>query len=128
VDAKQKWELELAYAIKSAFKRYAKKHRAEYASCFENLDRVHEILCNGHSWGSFQVGFLRTEGDGLFRVGQTGVAHARETRLYIHVDEAARRIHVLTIGDKDSQQDDIRDARKIVGEIRKKMDHEDKEE
>ena len=56
-DAKQTWELDQSRAIKSAFKQYAKKHRAEYASCFENLDRVLEILNNGHKWGSFQIGF-----------------------------------------------------------------------
>lgn len=57
---------------------------------------------------AFQVGFLRSEGQGVYRIGQTGVKHARETRLYVHIDEAARVVRVLTMGGKDSQSDDIR--------------------
>ena len=112
------WEIDSQHAVKSAFKKYARKHRAEYASCFENLDRVVEILAKGHAWGSFQVGFLRSEGDGIYRIGQTGVPHARETRLYIYAVVEQQRILLLTIGDKDSQQDDLRQAKAIVQTIR----------
>ena len=119
-NADQNWEQIAQHAIRSAFKKYAKKHRAEYESCFENLDRVMEVLSKGHAWGSFQLGFLRSEGDGVFRIGQTGVPHARETRLYVYVDADQCQIFLLTIGDKDSQQDDLLQAKAIAQTIRGK--------
>lgn len=112
------WEPDSTYANRNAFKKYGKKHRAEYESCFENLDRVVGLLNQGHRWGSFQIGCLRSEGDGLYRIGQTGIAHAKETRLYIYAFEIGCRIYLLTIGDKDSQEDDIKESKSKILEIR----------
>lgn len=114
------WAICDDYAIRSRFKQCRKNHAREYSSCFENLDRLIEILDQGHKWLSFQLGYLRSEGGDVFRIGQTGVPHAKEIRLYIHADENARTIYLLTMGDKDSQQDDIREAKGLVVSFKKK--------
>lgn len=103
------WEVIQELAERGRFKDYNKKHPREYAACFVNLNEVAMLL--GRSAGGvkkIQVSFFRSEGQGVYRIGQTAVKHAKETRLYVHIDEASRRIHILTIGDKDSQFDDIR--------------------
>ena len=102
------WTVHDDLAERSRFKEYNRKHPREYAACFANLSQLVALLRQFGGIKGFQVGFLRSEGQGVYRIGQTGVKHARETRLYVHIDETARVVRVLTIGDKDSQSDDIR--------------------
>jgi hypothetical protein len=104
----EKWKVDEAFAERSRFKEYNRKHPREYAACFSNLSHLIDLLQQFGAIKAFQVGFLKSEGQGVYRIGQTGVKHARETRLYVHVDETAKVARVLTIGDKDSQSDDIR--------------------
>jgi len=116
-DKHNKWKMCDDYAIRSSFKRCRKKHPREYESCFENLDRVLEYLDNGFKWLSFQFNYLRSEGGDVFRIGQTGVPHAQETRLYIYCVETETTIYLLNMGDKDSQQEDIKNAKGLVERI-----------
>jgi hypothetical protein len=101
-------------AERSRFKEYNRKHQREYAACFSNLTQLMTLLQQYGGVKGFQVGFLRSEGQSVYRIGQTGVKHARETRLYVHIGETARVVRVLTIGDKDSQSDDIRRCHAIA--------------
>jgi putative component of toxin-antitoxin plasmid stabilization module len=94
------------------------KHPRETASVNDNLRRVFEQLRSGKRLASFKFGFFRSEGDGLYRIGQTGVPGARETRLYIFPDEASSTVFVLGMGDKDMQQRDIKHAKEMIRDIR----------
>ena len=120
-----RWNISSEYAVRSKFKRYNKKHPREYAACFENLDRLQAYLDDGYAWNTFQFGFLRSEGNGLYRVGETGIAHARGTRLYVYVSEAERTIYVISIGDKDTQQGDLGEAKEILERLKK--EHQDEQ-
>lgn len=108
------WALNNDLAERSRFKEYNRKHPREYASCFSNLTQLLTLLQQFGGVKGFQVGHVRSEGRGVYRIGQTGVKHARETRLYVHIDETARVVRVLTIGDKDSQSDDIRQCHSMT--------------
>lgn len=94
-------------AERSRFKEYNRKHPREYAACFANLAQLIQLLQQFGNIKGFQVGFLRSEGQDVYRIGQTGVKHAHETRLYIYVKQTMLTVHILTIGDKATQQDDI---------------------
>jgi hypothetical protein len=85
---------------------------------FANLDRVLGILREGRKIGSFQIGFFRPEGEGVFRIGQTGVPSAKESRLYVYPNEQNHTRYVLSIGIKDGQSRDIGEAKTIVREIK----------
>ena len=117
-DSATEWTLSEDLAERSRFKEYNRKHPREYAACFANLSTVLDLLRQFRAVKGFQVGFLRSEGQGVYRIGQTGVKHARETRLYVHIDEAVYVVRVLTIGDKDSQSDDIRRCHATVGKLK----------
>lgn len=108
------WVYEDKFAISSAFKRYARKHHAETASCFVNLEKVMALLNSGNKIGSFNLSFFRHEKAGIFRIGQRGRKGLKETRLYVFPDEDAQTMVLLTIGDKDSQSRDIEQAGNIV--------------
>lgn len=112
------WQIENAYALSGKFSRYSKKHPAEYASVFANLDKIMRLLASGNRIGGFRVGFFRSESDGVYRIGQTGVASAKETRLYVYPDERNRLMYVLTVGDKDSQSADIAESKDLVSRIK----------
>lgn len=104
---KPKWGIDNTLAEKGTIKRYQKRHPDEVASCYANLLLVLDRLNFGIPFAKVEYGFLRPEGGNVFRIGQTGLRHARETRLYIYVKVVETTIFVLTVGDKDSQQDDI---------------------
>lgn len=112
------WQTDTAYASAGKFSRFAKKCAAEYDSLFANLEKIMRLLRAGHKIGGFSIGFFRSEGDGVYRIGQTSVRAARESRLYIYPDEAKRIMHILTVGDKKTQQDDINEAKRAVKHIK----------
>ena len=63
------------------------------------------------------MNFFRRESGDIWRIGQTGVPSAKETRLYILVLVLPKAIHVLTIGDKDTQQADLAKCKQIESAI-----------
>ena len=100
-------------------KKLGRTYQAEVASCMANLKRVLALLDANVPLGSFRFSFLRPEGGGIYRIGQTGVDAAREMRLYVAFEEAARTAYLLGIGTKNTQQRDIASARLQVRRIGK---------
>jgi len=115
------WQIDLCWASKNQFAKFNKKHPDEYASLFSNLEKVMLILKKGNRIGTFSMGFFRSEGEGIYRVGQTAVESAKESRLYVYPDEANRVTYILGIGDKDSQGDDINGAKKYARQIKHQL-------
>jgi len=118
IDSKETWVLDTAHAPRSQFKRFRKNHPAEFTSCFTNLGKIKSLLDAGHSIKGFRVGFFRSEGDELYRVGQSGVRGAKESRLYLHPGEDGKTIYILGIGTKETQQQDIGSAKKLIKKIK----------
>jgi len=113
----QDWSVDDSHADKNRFKKYGKSHAREVASCFANLATVVGLLKAGAALGSFRLNFFRRESGDIWRIGQTKVPSARETRLYILVLVFPKAIHVLTIGDKDTQQADLAKCKQIESAI-----------
>lgn len=68
-----------------------------------------------------KAGFLHPEPQGVLAIDQKGSGKAlAETRLYVYPDEDDEIAHVITLGDKRSQPDDIALCRQFVAELRKK--------
>jgi len=83
-----------------------------------NLDVVVVLLNQYGGVKGFHLGFFRSEGQNIYRIGQTGVKHALETRLYVHIDEARRCVRVLTIGAKSGQSEDIRRCHEVAKNLK----------
>jgi hypothetical protein len=113
------WSLDLSLAEAGRFKDYQKRHEREHASCFVNLGTLLEMLDRYGSPKGFGLGFFRSEGRGVYRIGQTGVKHAKETRLYVYPSDVLRLVYVLTIGTKESQKDDVARCWRAAEEIRR---------
>ncbi|EIP99437.1 hypothetical protein OpiT1DRAFT_03954 [Opitutaceae bacterium TAV1] len=113
------WSLDIGHASKSQFAKFQKNHPKEFTSLFANLEKIMGLLRAGNKVGGFHVRFFRSEGGEVYRIGQTGVPGALESRLYVYPDTELKIMHVLEIGGKTGQQADIRSARKKVIEIQK---------
>lgn len=109
------WAVDFSLANHSALRRFQKNHVQEYASCLRNLDKVIMLLDDGHALNTLNrnPGFFRSERKSVFRVGQTGLVGAKETRLYVYPVESEK---VVT---KESQESDINEAHRTVKSFRK---------
>ena len=120
-----KWNIDNSFASKSKFKKVAKRHTAEFDACMGNLDKVRNQLLTGAKLGSFKLGFFRSEGDDLYRVGQTGVSSAKELRLYVYFYQSeCGVIYPITIVTKETQQADIKEAKKTIKGIEGKHEND----
>lgn len=112
MDEKITWVVRSDYSDKNRFKKYNKKHRNEVLSCTENLEHLTKFLNDG---GTLQqaltFGYFGPEGNDVYRIGQTKVKGARETRLYIYARILGPEIQVLTIGDKSTQKEDVKNCK-----------------
>jgi hypothetical protein len=92
MSSEAQWQIDTAYASTGKFSKFAKKHQAEFDSLFANLNKILRLLRTGYKVGGFQIGFFRPEGEGLYRIGQTGVRNAKESRLYVYPDTTENTI------------------------------------
>lgn len=114
------WQIDTAHLVnRHQAKTLARRYPAEVASCMKNLEKVVDELESGTSVSRIPFSCFRSEGDGVFRIGQTGVASAREMRLYITFAFIAHVVYILAIGTKNTQPRDIADARRIAQTLRK---------
>jgi len=100
------WQIDTAHASQGKFKKFASKYRRGIRVVVRESREILALLRGGQKLGAFQVGFFRSEGQGVYRIGQTGVPSAKESRLYVFPEEEQRVMYVLTIGTKEGQSDD----------------------
>ena len=115
------WRISNEFATGSRFKKFAESYPREYQSCGSNLQRLLNFLNSGLQLSVLaqNLSFFRSEREGLYRIGQSGVKSAKETRLYVYPHDTCRIIFILDIGTKETQRNDIASARKIIREIRR---------
>lgn len=105
------WEIQPTEEFERLAKTWLKRHRRELHQALQNLDALHKALNAGalvpQARQSF--GFVHDEPGGIIAIDQKGAGKGtRETRLYVWLDGLGHRIHLIRIGDKGSQDDDIR--------------------
>ena len=116
------WKIETARIVnRHQFKTLSRRYRAEFASCFQNLGRVIDLLKTATPLSEIAFPFFRPEGDGVFRIGQTGVRSAREMRLYVTFVFIHETAYLLTLGTKETQSRDIADARRAARKLKEEI-------
>lgn len=116
----KQWEISNDFATENRFKKFAENHPREFDSCGTNLQRLSSHLNSGIQLSVLaqNLSFFRSEGDGLFRIGQTGIRSAKESRLYICPHEPSKTIFILEIGTKETQRADIASSKKTIKQIK----------
>jgi hypothetical protein len=116
------WEIEVSSYYGRKLAKYQKKHPNEVFACLNNLDTYKQALDSGASPRLIKAGFIHPEPKGAVAIDQSGApGSSRETRLYIYAFEVARVVHLITIGDKNTQADDIKDVKRYVDAVRKEQ-------
>lgn len=113
----KEWEFNDDHATRSKFKKFNKAHPKEFVSLFANLDTIQRYLNLGLNISTFKLGFFRSEGDGVYRISQTSIPSAHESRLYVYLCAQDRTIYILGIGDKPSQKADIKAAKTLARKL-----------
>ena len=109
------WEIAPTNLFERLEKRYAKKRPAELAAVLRNLLRYLDLLNAAPNSKAVQAGFLHREPAGVIAVDQKGGgANLAETRLYTLADDSAKVLHLIVIGDKGSQANDIQISREFA--------------
>lgn len=114
------WELQATEEYGRRLKQFAKKHRRELAAALDNLDTYHRTLQAGVKPLQVKFGFMHPEPLGVVAVDQKGGGKGlRETRLYVYPDAETETLHLITLGDKGTQERDIALCREFVLGLRK---------
>lgn len=115
------WSLEPEEHFVRRFERYRKKHPGEAEAVLNNLDTYLTLLNSGLHPNQVRVGFIHQERyHGLIAIDQKGASpKPRQTRLYVFADVGAQVIHLVTVGDKNSQKQDHAYCRKYIDTLRK---------
>lgn len=112
------WTLRLTDEFERRRKRYAKKRGRELRAVRGNLDVFVESLNEGAKPQQAKFGFIHPEPLGVLAIDQKGGGkNLAETRLYVFPDEAGRVLYAITLGDKQSQGDDIETCKQFVRDL-----------
>lgn len=118
------WIIEDSDLFKRKLKQYEKKHRRETIAALTNLDTYVRLLNDSFKPAQIEAGFIHHEPQGVKAVDQKGAGNKpRQTRLYFYPCEQDHTVYLITIGDKNSQKNDVRDSREFVNKLRADIDN-----
>jgi len=108
--------MQIAPEFERTKKHYDKKRPAELAAVLRNLARLLEQLNALSHCRAAQAGFLHHEPAGIWALDQKGPSRTKlqETRLYVFPVEETKTLHIITVGNKNSQATDLRCAADYV--------------
>ena len=96
--------------------RICKKHPKEFQNVFQNLDTYKKTLDEGVSLEQAKrtLPFIHNEKNSLLAIDQRPPKGGFQLRLYIYPHEQTQTIYVITIGDKQTQQNDIKTGHQFI--------------
>ena len=105
------WKIVIADGFSPRFNKMRKRYPQETTAVMTNLDRYKKALDDGGIPQNVSAGYIHPEKKGVIAIDQSGSSGA-QLRLYLVPQ--SQEIHLITIGDKRSQQEDIRTAHEYV--------------
>lgn len=113
------WEIETTTQYERDLKWYDKKHPSELAAVLRNLDRYFKQLIVIGNATLIEAGYIHHEPHGVVAIDQKGGGKAlQETRLYAFANMEQNVLYLITIGNKDTQKNDIAICNSFVESIR----------
>ena len=117
------WNIEPTDKFSRKYKLFEKKHEDELIAMWNNLDTYLKTLQKTDNPQVITGGYIHPEGQGIVAIDQTKAERKlKETRLYIYPDIRTKKLFLLTIGDKKTQQHDIQHSKDCVKMIRGNSD------
>ena len=116
------WTLEPTDEYARRFRKYEKdkKRRRELAAVLHNLDRYVAALNAGvKPLQLLGAGFVHDERQGVVAMGEEGGGKGlAATRLYVYPDTESQVLHLLSLGDKNTQAEDVKTCHRFVAQLR----------
>ena len=120
------WDIERTDEFERRFKRYEKKHPRELTAVLANLNRLQAGLRAGANPRNLPFGFLHREQRGVLAVDQKGGGKSlAQTRLYLYLEIVDQVIHLITLGDKTTQKDDVKTAANYAEALNERKGRDD---
>ena len=117
------WQLALSADYERRHKRYVKKRPRELKAALDNLDTFFKALQRGAKPQQIKTGFIHPEPQGVLAIDQKGGGPGlQQTRLYVYPHEETETLHIVILGDKGSQSEDIEFCREFVTDLLKRSD------
>jgi len=118
------WNIEVSDAFKASFKKFKKKYPNEADAVWKNLMRLHQLLTDESvkAEQAVTLGFVHRESGGAIAVDQKGSdskTKLKQTRLYMYLHITDTAIHLLKVGDKNTQSADNNYCKKEIKKILK---------
>ncbi len=108
---------------------YAKKKPRELRAVLDNLDTFLKSLQRGSLPQQIKAGYIHPEPHGVLAIDQKGGGkNLAQTRLYIFPYTPDEVLKLLTIGDKESQSEDIKYCGSQVAAFRKPANEQETKE
>ena len=115
------WNIISTDKYERRYKQYEKKHPNELKAILNNLDTYQKTLNLLNHPKLINAGFIHPEPKGIIAIDQKGGSQKvklKQTRLYLYPDSENKIVHLLTIGDKNTQKEDILFCKNEVEKIR----------
>lgn len=110
--------MELHDGFEKRHKQFEKKWLHEVTNVMSNLQALMMALENGVRPEQLKgLRFVRSEPAGVLAIDQSGPGKKTRLvplRLYVYPDEAIQILHLIGLGDKSTQPDDIKQATEFV--------------
>lgn len=113
-----RWQLKPAQGFESRLRKIKKRYPREVKAVFVNLHKYLTALNQGIAPRQISAGFIHSERKGIIAIDQSGT-NGTELRLYIHPEDFT--VHLITIGDKRSQQADINRSHDFAKQQRRRQ-------
>lgn len=101
------WKHDQTDEFNERFKKFEKKNRDSLSYVLNKLSVVAQALANDGKIETLKYNFLRHEREGVYAV-RCSSKGKRPLRLYFFAHLSSETLHLLTIGDKNTQTDDIK--------------------
>lgn len=97
-------------------KKISKKYKELVTNVLKNVQTYFETLNTGvHPETAKKVhGFVHNEGKGLYAIDQRPPVGGPQLRLYVYPDLSTKILHIVAIGDKNTQRDDVKLGHKVI--------------
>jgi hypothetical protein len=115
------WTIDPGPEYARRHKRLEKKRPREVAAVLDNLDTIMNGLNGGLKLEQVRLaGFIHAEPHGVWAIDQKGSPHGKlaQTRLYVYANPKTCVVHLITLGDKQSQTEDIKTSSNFVMQLR----------
>ena len=112
------WKMVRTNLFDRRFDEYQKKHKHQLRAVLENLERYSVYLEAAPFARLISANFIHPEGAGLVALTEKGHKPKQPpTRLYVYPQQNSKTLYLITIGDKRTQKDDIKDCRQFVDSL-----------